>query len=124
MSAGAFTISAYASNVLGTTHRIRIQPETLALQLGATANAAPAGPAVLPSAVVSKSQRSAGINARTVTIKFPVGGAPTGYKADSPITLPWLQNNTAFTGAVPGVTVVTYLEETAILVGTNAEAVK
>lgn len=123
MSAGVFDISLYASNTLGTVHRIRIQPETLGAQLGATANAAPAGPAVLPSAQVSKSKRAIGINTRTITIKFADGDEPMGYKAESPITIPWLQNNAAFTGAVPGITAVTYLGAPAILVGTSAEKV-
>lgn len=121
MSAGAFTTSKYASTATATVHPIRVQPETLALQLGSTANAAPSGTAVLPSAQVSRGRRSIGINARTVTIKFATGAAPTGYKAESPITLPWLQENTAFTGAVPGVTAVTYLGQTAILVGKSSE---
>jgi hypothetical protein len=123
MSAGVFSVVKYSSNTLATVHRIRIQPETLAAQLGATANAEPTGTAVLPSAQVSRGRRALGINARTITLKFALGNEPDGYKADSPITIPWLQNNAAFTGAVPGVTVVTYLGEEAILVGTQAEKV-
>jgi|SRR3972149_183757 len=124
MSSGAFVVSKYSSNTLGTIHPIRIQPETLALTLGGTANAAATGTAVLPSAQVSKSRRAIGINARTVTIKFVAGTVPTGYKADSPITVPWLQNNSAFLTAVPGETAVEYLETAAVLVGTNAEKVR
>jgi hypothetical protein len=123
MSAGIFDISKYSSNILGTVHRIRIQPETLAATLGGTANAAPSGTAVLPSAQVSKSKRSIGINARTITIKFAAGDEPDGYKPDSPITIPWLQNNSAFLTAVPGITATTYLGVSAILVGTSAEKV-
>jgi hypothetical protein len=121
MSAGAFSTSKYDSTATDLIHPIRVQPETLALQLGSTANAAPSGTAVLPSAQVSRGKRSIGINARTVTIKFAAGSVPTGYKAESPITLPWLQENAAFTGAVPGVTAVTYLGQTAILVGKSPE---
>lgn len=123
MSAGVFQISQYASNVLSTVHRIRIQPETLACTLGGTANAAPSGTAVLPSAQVSQSKRALGINARTITIKFAPGTVPTGYKADSPLTIPWLQNNSAFLTAVPGITSVNYLSTAAILVGTSPEKV-
>jgi len=123
MSAGTFDISQYSSNTLGTIHRIRIQPETLAATLGGTANAAPSGTAVLPSAQVSQSKRSLGINARTITIKFASGDEPSGYKPDSPITIPWLQNNSAFLTAVPGITAVTYLGNDAILVGTSPEKV-
>lgn len=124
MSAGVFETHLYSSNETGTLHPIRIQPETLSLSLGGTANAAATGTAILPSAQVSKGKRSIGINARTVTVKFSAANAPEGYKADSPITVPWLQNNAAFTGAVPKVTVVTYLGATAILVGKSPEFVR
>ena len=121
MSSGAFVTSKYSSTATATIHPIRVQPETLALQLGSTANAAPSGTAVLPSAQVSGGSRSIGINARTVTVKFATGSVPSGYKAESPITLPWLQENSAFLTAVPGVTTVTYLGQTAILVGKSPE---
>lgn len=123
MSAGVFETRKYSSNTLTTLHRIRVQPETLAATLGGTANAEATGTAVLPSAQVSKSKRSLGINARTISLKFASGDEPTGYKPDSPITIPWLQNNSAFLTAVPGVTAVTYLGATAILVGTSPEKV-
>lgn len=121
MSSGAFVTSKYASSVTESNHPIRVQPETLALQLGSTANTAPSGTAILPSAQVGRGKRSIGINARTVTVKFATGSAPSGYKADSPITLPWLQENSAFLTAAPGVTTVTYLGQTAILVGKSPE---
>lgn len=124
MSAGSFVISRYGSNTLTTLHPIRVQPETLEIQLGGTANSAPAGAAILPSAQVSNSRRAIGINARTITFKFAEGSTPDGYKPESPITVPWLQNNTAFLNAVPGVTAVTAYGQTAILVGTNPEKVR
>lgn len=89
MSMGAFVISKYEDDD-GEIHPIRVQPETLALQLGSTANAAPAG-AVTDNqrAKVTKGAREYGIGARTVTITF---GAtpPTGYRPYSYITLPVL----------------------------------
>lgn len=124
MSNGPFEISSYACQATGTNHPIRVQPETLAIQLGGTANAKPAGATVLPSAQVSQSRRALGINARTITFKFAEGAAPEGYKELSPITVPWLQNNAAFTGAVPGVTVVTAYGQSAILVSTTPEKVR
>lgn len=124
MSSGPFQIESYACTATGTNHPIRVQPETLGITLGGTANAAPAGPAVLPSAQVSQSRRSLGINARTITFKFPEGGAPDDYKELSPITVPWLQNNAAFTGAVPGITVVNAYGNDAILVSTTPEKVR
>jgi len=124
MSQGPFTTSRYESDILGTIHPIRVQPETLAITLGGTANAAPAGTAVKPSAQVSQSKRAIGINARTVTFKFAAGSEPEGYKPDSPISVPWLQNNSAFTSAVPGITAVVAYGSTAILVGTSPEKVR
>jgi hypothetical protein len=124
MSSGAFEISRYQCQATAENHPIRIQPETLAIQLGGVANAAPAGPAQLPSAQVSQSRRSLGINARTITFKFAEGAAPDGYKELSPITVPWLQNNAAFTSAVPGVTAVTAYGQAAILVSTTPEKVR
>lgn len=93
MSAGPFQTVGYETND-GNVVPIRIQPETLALTLAATANAAPAG-AILagwPSAQVGQGKRSLGINARTVTFRFTDGNAPAGYKNLSPITLPVLQD--------------------------------
>jgi hypothetical protein len=104
MSQGAFIIVNYESNKLGTIHPIRIQPETQTLTIGSTSNTAPAGTAVLPSAQVSQGKRKKGLNARSVTFKFAPGDAPTGYKEESPITLPWLQDNVAFNGAFAGQT--------------------
>jgi len=124
MSSGPFQISSYECQATGTNHPIRIQPETLAITLGGTANAAAAGATVLPSAQVSQSKRSLGINARTITFKFPEGGAPVGYKELSPITVPWLQNVAAFTGAVPGITAVNAYGQSAILVSTTPEKVR
>lgn len=124
MSQGAFTSSRYSSDTLGTLHPIRVQPETLTITLGGVANAPAAGTAVKPSAQVSQSKRAIGINARTITFKFAAGSEPDGYKPDSPITVPWLQNNTAFLDAVPGETAVTAYGSTAILVGTSPERVR
>jgi hypothetical protein len=59
-----------------------------------------------------------------VTIKFEDGDEPDGYKPDSPITVPWLQDNAAFLDAVPGVTAVEYLDSPAVLVGKSPEVVR
>lgn len=124
MSQGSFTTSRYGSETLGTQHPIRVQPETLDITLGGTANTPPVGTSILPSAQVSRSRRALGINARTITFKFASGNEPTGYKPESPITVPWLQNNTAFLSAVPGETVVNAYGSPAILVGTTPEKVR
>lgn len=93
MSAGAFTTTSYAAEYdAAQVHKIRVQPETLALAINAQANAAPS---VLPtspiSAIVSKSKRSLGLHAATVTIKSTSATAsPAGYIPGATITLPLL----------------------------------
>lgn len=120
MSSGPFQRTFYELNN-GEIAAIRVQPETLALTLGGTANAAPAGPASVPSsAVVSRGRRSRGINARLVRIVFDT--PPAGYKADSVITLPWLQD-TSFDNLEPNDT-GTYLGSAVTLIGKTAEAVR
>jgi len=123
MSQGAFVIVNYGSNKLATVHPIRIQPETLTLNIGAVSNSAPTGTAVLPSAQVSQGKRKKGLNARTVTFKFAPDAAPTGYKPESPISLPWLENNAAFNGAFAGQT-GTYQGADIVIVGTSNETAK
>jgi hypothetical protein len=125
MSAGAFVTRNYQSETTGSNHPIRVQPETLNMSLDGIPNFPLAEPAaVLPSATVSQGRRTSGINARTITVKFTAANAPDGYKPDSPITIPWLQNNAAFLSAVPGVTPVSYLGNPAVLVGKNPEIVR
>lgn len=120
MSAGAFAISTYESNRTGDVHPIRIQPETLTLSVNGVTNAAAGGSATSPiSAQVSQSKRSLGLNARSVTFKFPTS-PPTGYKADSPITLPWLAGEDDFNQFARGQE-VSYLGATGVVVGISPE---
>jgi len=123
MSEGSFRIVNYGSNKLATVHPIRIQPETLTLTIGSVSNSAPTGSAVLPSAQVSQGKRKKGLNARTVTFKFTEGSEPTGYKPESPITLPWLENNAAFNGAFAGQT-GSYQGQDIVIVGTANETAR
>ena len=123
MSAGSFITVNYGSNKLATVHPIRIQPETLTLNIGAVSNSAPSGSAVLPSAQVSQGKRKKGLNARTVTFRFAAGEAPTGYKPESPISLPWLENNAAFNGTFAGQT-GTYQGADIVIIGTTNETAR
>jgi len=120
MSEGRFEIVNYGSNKLATVHPIRIQPETLTLTIGGVTNSAPIGSAVLPSAQVSQGKRKKGLNARSVTFKFAVDAAPVGYKPESPISLPWLQNNAAFNGTFAGQE-GSYQGADIVIVGTSNE---
>lgn len=123
MSSGAFVRTFYeleAANGGGVTN-IRLQPETLAATIAGTANAAPAGPATIPgSATISQGRRSAGINARYITISWD-GSPPTGYSGlTAKIVVP---DPAVYAGAVFN-SAVTYLDSPATVVGRNSETVR
>jgi len=85
MSAGAFGYSKYDGDD-GTSHTIEVQPETVSLWT-ALGWSLPGAAAVKPRAIVSGSRKTKGIlHTRMLTIKSPT--PPTGYKADSPISIP------------------------------------
>lgn len=78
MSAGAFLNSIYEANT-GSFHPLRVQPETLQLVINGVTNAAPAGPIDnRQRAQVSKNNRSSGLKARKVNVRF-TGAVPAGY---------------------------------------------
>ncbi len=88
MSAGLFELSTYESNE-GDLYPIRIQPETLQLNING-ANAAPTGePDQAVSARARKSRRAYGVGARTVRVRF-TAAAPTGYAEGQVLTVPVL----------------------------------
>jgi hypothetical protein len=122
MSAGAFTKVVYETNA-GLFTSIKVQPETLQLTLNAIVNIEATGTKTvgIPSAKVSGSKRSIGINARTVSVAFS-GAAPTGYKTGSIIRLPvpspiaWAAYDELQTG--------TYLGSPVRFAGKSEESVK
>lgn len=121
MSAGRFDDAFYELDG-GLIAPIKVQPETLALTLGGSANATATGPADIPcSAVVSRGRRSKGINARLVRVTF-TAAPPTGYAENEVIALPWLVPST-FNALNPGDT-GTYLATAVRLVGKTGEDVK
>lgn len=89
MSSGVFVDSTYEMED-GNIIAIRIQPETLALDIDGT-NDPPVGAVSIGdlSAKVSGSRRSKGVNARTVTVQF-TGAPPAGYAPGGTISLPVL----------------------------------
>lgn len=89
MSAGPFQTGVYQADG-GDFHRIRVQPETLALVIDSNTNDEASGTINSDfAAQSSRSRRSYGLHARVVRIKF-TGDVPEGYKPESPIQLPWL----------------------------------
>lgn len=89
MSSGPFTLTFYETD-LSNIATIRVQPETLGLTIGTTANDPVSGPSTagFPSAQTSQSRRALGVNARRVRCVYQAG-ATTGTPGLS-ITLPWL----------------------------------
>ena len=89
MSNGPFLLTFYETD-LGNVVTIRVQPETVALQIGTTANAPVSGPATagFPSAQTSQSRRAIGINARRIRCVYTA--AASGDLPGLSIVLPWL----------------------------------
>lgn len=106
MSAGVFTISKYEADS-GDIHPIRVQPETIAANIG-TANSPPT--AAVDNSLFARSgggNRAYGIRARYVTVRF-TGAAPDGYAPNTRLKIPVLTSQ-AWDDAVPGETTGTYL---------------
>jgi hypothetical protein len=95
MSAGSFVISKYQSTELpGEIFPIRVQPETLALNIGG-ANAAPEGGVTVDLfANVSGGKRAYGVKPRKVSLRWEDGDTPDGYAPNSSFTLPILSATT------------------------------
>lgn len=121
MSSGRFEVSTYEMDD-GNIIKIRVQPETLAADLG-TVNAAPVGAVSVPnlSAKVSGSKRSIGVNARTVTVRF-TSTLPDDYSGDDISGIPVLVKAT-FDAINKGLSTGTYLGQPVTIVGKSAEVV-
>lgn len=125
MSAGPFVISRYAASYGGSTaiHPIRVQPETLSADIAGTTNDPPAGALNNPiSASASKSKRSFGLGARSITLRGPVTSPPTGYLPGGLTKIPCL--TTAFYNLAVKGTEVDYLGVTFTVVSQSPEDVK
>lgn len=126
MSGGVFQRSVYETTA-GAFHNVKIQPETLALVIGANTNTAGvngATPISRGSAKVSGSRRSLGIHTRMARIQFGSGAtdAPTGYKPGGTIAIPILRP-AMFNALAVGQT-GTYLTKAVTVVGLTPEIIK
>jgi hypothetical protein len=123
MSSGAFTRTFYEVSAEngGGIAPIRLQPETLSATIAGSANAAPDGPATIPgSATISQGRRSAGINARYITVAW-TGDPPTDYSGlTARIVVP---DPAVYADATLGAS-VTYLSTAATVVGRTPETVR
>lgn len=123
MSAGPFERSKYESND-GEIYSIRVQPETLALTLGGSANAAPTGAVTQEvSARVSGGNRQIGLKARAVSLAW-TGTPPTGYKAGELVRVPILTEDLYDSVTGNGATTGTYLGVGVAVVGKLPERVR
>lgn len=94
MSAGSFVLSKYSSNLTSRIHAIRVQPETLALEIDGTSNDAPGAVVSSPiSASVTKGKEAYGLCPRKVIVKF-TGTVPDGYKPDQSYSIPIMLRTT------------------------------
>lgn len=120
MSSGSFVRAKYESNG-GSIYSCSVQPETLSLTLGGTANDEPTGAVdAEPSAYMSSSTRRLGVNARTVRLAWD-GAPPSGYEASGVLTVPILQP--ALFNAVSRGTTGTYLGADVEVVGKTNEKI-
>lgn len=125
MSAGPFVRAVYSASYGdgNNRHPIRVQPETLLASAGGVVNGQSDSAATSPiSATVSKSKRSLGLHARTVTIQSVVA-PPTGYEAGSIVRIPALQEAFYNACSTKG-TAVTYLGTTWQSVSVSNEEAK
>lgn len=121
MSAGAFTRGKYQDNDLNI-RPIRVQPETIAMEINNVANVQPSGAIDTSGAAqTNRSKRAYGVHARTVTIVFPTT-APGGYLVNSPIRLPIL-TAAVWDGIITG-QAVEYLGGDAIVISKSPELIR
>lgn len=119
MSAGAFVVSKYETDS-GDVQPIRVQPETIAANLGA-ANSAVATAVTIPLfARAGGSNRAYGIRARYATVRF-TGAVPEGYAPNQTLKIPVLSQAT-FDQIVPGETTGTYLGSPIVVVSRVRES--
>lgn len=118
--AGQYSTTAKYETDDGTVYNIRVQPETVAANIGA-ANAAPAGAVTGKGTVrVNAGNREFGIKARSVSLIW-TAAAPDGYEPGSPVRIPILTKS-VFDGIVKGTT-GTYLGAACKVVGKSPERI-
>jgi hypothetical protein len=100
MSAGPFQVARYKADDDTTIAPIRVQPETLSLTVNAQANSSIAEASTTKYYCRSSGGcREIGMRARRVNFKFDT--APTPYKQDAILSLPWFDPAT-FTSIAGG----------------------
>ena len=114
MSAGVFVNSRYEADN-GEIHPCRVQPETVAANIG-SANSAPAGAVTIPfKARSSGGRRAYGLKMRAVSVRF-TAALPDGYAANQILRIPVLSKS-VYDAVVANETTGTYLGASIIVVG-------
>lgn len=122
MSAGPFITARYLADDGTTIAPVRVQPETLTLTINGQANSSIASPATTKYfARTGGGCREIGMRTRRVNFKFDT--APTPYKQDAILSLPWFDPSTfdAITGDLTGTYVVNGTAEDITVVSTSDE---
>lgn len=121
MSSGSFLATGKYEADNGDIHRIRVQPETVAANIGG-ANSVPAGAVdQASSARVGGGNRQIGVKARSVTVRF-TATVPDGYAENQLYRVPIL-TKALYDGITSGAT-GTYLGAAVVVVGKNPERVR
>lgn len=120
MSAGVFSRTIYTTDE-GNKVPIRVQPETLSLTIGSTANASDTGTADVgwPSASIGKGKNQNGIHARFITVY--IATPPTGYKPASVYRIPVLKKSVWDTATKGGT--ATYLGVSGTIISKTSERI-
>lgn len=120
-SQGPFDVAIYEGDVGTFKYPIKVQPETVGLTLGGTANSSATGDATegLPSAKVSGSRRAIGVHPRTVTIKVTATGVTTGNPKGTILQIPVL-TKAAYASYTKGKTGL-YQDDTVVVVNKTKE---
>lgn len=126
MSSGPFVRERYAADYDNATlqvHPIFVQPETTLANInGATNDGSSAAINNPISCRVTGSRKGIGLFARTVTIRFPFTGQPSGYSPGGRVTIPAL-TRPFWNSALRGVE-INYLGVDCTVVGRSGEVVK
>lgn len=119
MSAGAFVKTKYEADN-GEIHPCKVQPETLAANLGSV-NAAPAGAVTIGiKARSTGGNRAYGIKMRAVSVRF-TGAVPDDYEPGQILRIP-VMTLAVFNAIEADVTTGTYLGQPILVVGKIKEA--
>lgn len=120
MSAGSFSNQIYTAQN-DETHNIKVQPETLALNINGQTNAADVGPATsLFWAETNRGSTEYGLRPRKVNFRW-LTAAPDGYSGSARLSLPLL-NKAISAVAVTGALGV-YLGSDIVVTGGQVESV-